>query len=61
MLEVRDLRVTFGPRRRPFVAVDGVSLTVGANETVGLVGSPGRARPRSRGRSSVWSGRRPAR
>ncbi|MFI5691514.1 ABC transporter ATP-binding protein [Kribbella sp. NPDC051586] len=41
MLEVRDLRVTFGPRRKPFVAVGGVSLTVGDNETVGLVGESG--------------------
>ncbi|GAA2833582.1 ABC transporter ATP-binding protein [Kribbella solani] len=41
MLEVRDLRVTFGPRRKPFVAVDGVSITVGVNETVGLVGESG--------------------
>ncbi len=41
LLEVRDLRVTFGPRRKPVVAVDGVSLTVGVNETVGLVGESG--------------------
>ncbi|TCO42585.1 peptide/nickel transport system ATP-binding protein/oligopeptide transport system ATP-binding protein [Kribbella antiqua] len=37
MLEVRDLRVRFGR----FTAVDGVSLSVGPDETVGLVGESG--------------------
>ncbi|MGN9840154.1 ABC transporter ATP-binding protein [Nonomuraea sp. H19] len=45
LLEVRDLRVGFGRRglrrSREFVAVDGVSLTVGHEETVGLVGESG--------------------
>ncbi|MEV0235423.1 ABC transporter ATP-binding protein [Nonomuraea sp. NPDC050786] len=50
LLEVRDLRVTFGRRaawRRAagrsaeFVAVDGVSLSVAPDEIVGLVGESG--------------------
>lgn len=41
MLEVQDLRVSFGRRARQFVAVDGVSLTVDTDETVGLVGESG--------------------
>jgi peptide/nickel transport system ATP-binding protein/oligopeptide transport system ATP-binding protein len=41
MLEVRDLEVGFGRSRRRFKAVDGVSLTVGPDETVGLVGESG--------------------
>jgi ABC-type glutathione transport system ATPase component len=41
MLEVRDLHVGFGRSRRRFKAVDGVSLTVGPDETVGLVGESG--------------------
>lgn len=41
MLEAHDLRVTFGRRSDKFVAVDGVTLAVAANETVGLVGESG--------------------
>ncbi|TCC34643.1 ABC transporter ATP-binding protein [Kribbella sindirgiensis] len=41
MLEVRDLDVSFGRARRRFKAVDGVSLTVGPDETLGLVGESG--------------------
>ncbi|HVE77625.1 MAG TPA: ABC transporter ATP-binding protein, partial [Gemmatimonadaceae bacterium] len=37
LLAIEDLRVTFGPAR----AVDGVSLAVGARETVGVVGESG--------------------
>ena len=39
--DVRDVRVTYGPGRRPFVAVDGVSLGVPVGQTVGLVGESG--------------------
>ncbi|GAA2110580.1 ATP-binding cassette domain-containing protein [Actinomadura alba] len=45
LLEVSDLRVSFGGRGRrrtgAFVAVDGVSLTITAEQTLGLVGESG--------------------
>ncbi len=41
LLDVQNLRVWYGPRRRPVRAVDGVSLGVAAGECVGLVGESG--------------------
>ena len=41
LLEVADLRVHFPAKPEPVKAVDGVSFTVHAGETVGLVGESG--------------------
>jgi dipeptide transport system ATP-binding protein len=41
LLDVRQLRVTFGDERAPFAAVDGVDLAIAAGEVVGLVGESG--------------------
>ena len=41
VLSVRDMEVTFGTRRKKFVAVRGVSFDVYRGETLGLVGESG--------------------
>jgi oligopeptide/dipeptide ABC transporter ATP-binding protein len=41
LLRIEDLRVVFGPPGREQVAVDGVSLTLGAGEVLGVVGESG--------------------
>ena len=38
---MRDLKVYFGPKRRPVRAVDGVTMGVARGESVGLVGESG--------------------
>ena len=41
LLDVRNLRVEFGPREAPFPAVDGLDLTVDRGEVLGIVGESG--------------------
>ena len=39
LLEIEDLRIVFGRRRK--VAVDGVSFTLGERERLGIIGQSG--------------------
>src|SRR5262249_46306213 len=41
MIEVRDLHKLFRNGNRSLAALDGVSLSVGRNESIGIVGEPG--------------------
>ncbi|HEY1392252.1 MAG TPA: oligopeptide/dipeptide ABC transporter ATP-binding protein [Methylibium sp.] len=41
LLEIRNLTVEFGPKERPFAAVQGVDLTLDRGELLGVVGESG--------------------
>ena len=51
VLEVRDLEVAFDTRHGRLKAIDGVSLTIGAGEILGVVGesAPASRSPAARG------------
>lgn len=41
LLEIRDLKVTFGAKKNTAIAVDGVSFTLDRGRTLGIVGQSG--------------------
>jgi len=50
LLEIQDLKTVFSTARGVIKAVDGVSLTLCAGETLGIVGESGCGNVRKRGR-----------
>ena len=47
LVDVRDLTVQFGSRKKPFTAVDKASFKIYKGETFGLVGESVLVRPQS--------------
>jgi ABC-type glutathione transport system ATPase component len=54
LLEIESLRVFYEVRGVKAPAVDGVDLSLGAGDALGLAGSPGAARARSRWPASAF-------
>ena len=53
LLEVKNIKVEFGSKKKKFTAIDGVSFDIYEGETFGLVGNPVPARRPSAGPSSA--------